>query len=428
MKIAIVGGGPAGLYLATLVKRRRPDYQVSVIEQNSADNTFGFGVVLADSGLNRIQAADEAIHRELVAHMHFNGCQTINVREQPIDIQHPSKGGAIARIDLLHVLQEAALGAGVDVRFGTRIAHPDELGALGLGDADVIVGADGVNSVVRSADEAGFGTTRSFLTNHFAWFGTSRVFDKSALVFREWNGGTYVAHYYPYCDSGSTFVAECDHATWVAAGMESMSNDERQALFERIFAPELEGAPLISNNSNWRQFPVTQNRHWTVGRTVLIGDAQTSAHFSIGSGTRIAMEDSIALAEALTEPLPDGAAECATEGGAEPAALARLARFVAARGPEKAKLLGASRKSYLWYEDIGQWMRRYTPLEFIHAFMTRTGRMGEERLSEQYPQLYAQFERAGLVGAEPLVGPAAASDADVAAAAGAPTAAHGQAA
>lgn len=389
MKIAVIGGGPSGLYLSILVKRRRPQWQVSVIEQNQADSTFGFGVVLADSGLNRIQAADAEVYARLIARMHFNGEQTINVQEQPIDIRHPAKGGAIARIDLLHVLQDVAVRSGVDLRFGQRIEHPDELARHGLGDADVVVGADGVNSIVRAAQEQQFGTTRSFLSNHFAWYGTARVFTKSALVFRTWEGGSFVAHYYPYCDTGSTFVAECDHATWLRLGMEGMSNEERQQLFERVFAPELDGERLISNNSNWRQFPVTQTSSWTVGHHVLIGDAQTSAHFSIGSGTRIAMEDAITLAECLTEHAP--------AGSPEPTALERLRRFAARRGPEKAKLLGASRKSYLWYENIGEWMRRYAPYEFIHAFMTRTGRMTDKRLAEQYPDLFAQFRSRGLV-------------------------------
>ncbi len=390
MKIAIVGGGPSGLYTAILVKKRRPSWQVSVIEQNVADSTFGFGVVLADSGLARIQAADADVYEKLIAKMTFTGCQTINLKEQPIDINHPSKGGAIARIDLLHVLQDTAAKAGVDVRFGQRISHPDDLVSLGLDDADVVIGADGVNSVVRAAHEEAFGTTKTFLTNHFAWFGTRKVFEKSALVFRQYQGGAFVAHYYPYCATGSTFVTECDHATWLKLGMDAMTDDGRQQLFEKVFGPELEGEKLISNNSNWRQVPVTRSSNWTAGNHVLIGDAQTSAHFSIGSGTRSAMEDSIALAEALTEE--------ALAGSAEPTPLQRLANFVQRRGPEKDKLLTASRKSYLWYENIGEWMQRYTPLEFIHAFMTRTGRLGNERLAAQYPELFAQFEKAGVLG------------------------------
>ncbi len=388
MKVAIVGGGPSGLYLAILLKRRQPDWPVSVIEQNSADSTFGFGVVLADSGLNRLQAADPQVFEQLIAKMNFNGVQTIEVQHHPIDIQHPAKGGAIARIDLLHVLQRIAQDVGVDVRFGVRIEHPDELSQHGLADADVVVGADGVNSVVRAAYEKEFGTTQSFLTNHFAWYGTARVFTKSALVFREWQGGSFVAHYYPYSTTASTFVAECDDATWHSLGLQAMSNEQRQQVFEQVFAPELDGEPLISNHSNWRQFPVTQNAHWTVGKHVLMGDAHTTAHFSIGSGTRIAMEDAIALAEALTAP--------ALADQPDMSALARLENFAQTRGPAKDKLLNASRKSYLWYEQFGDWMRRYTPYGFIHAFMTRTGRLNEERLQQQYPELFAQFQREGL--------------------------------
>jgi 2-polyprenyl-6-methoxyphenol hydroxylase-like FAD-dependent oxidoreductase len=391
MKVAIVGGGPSGLYLAILLKRRQPSWPVHVIEQNNANSTFGFGVVLADSGLNRLQAADPEVYAQLIATMNFNGVQTINVQEHPIDIHHPAKGGAIARIDLLHVLQRIAKEVGVDVRFGVRIEHPNELAQHGLADADVVVGADGVNSVVRAAYEKEFGTTKSFLTNHFAWYGTARVFTKSALVFRDWQGGSFVAHYYPYSTTASTFVAECDDATWQKLGMQAMSNEQRQHVFEQVFAPELDGEPLISNNSNWRQFPVTQNAHWTTGKYVLMGDAQTTAHYSIGSGTRIAMEDAIALAQALTEPVATGAPELSP--------LARLHNFAQARGPEKDKLLSASRKSYLWYEHFGDWMRRYSPYGFIHAFMTRTGRMSEERLAQQYPELFAQFQREGLTQA-----------------------------
>ncbi|MEJ8859911.1 FAD-dependent monooxygenase [Variovorax robiniae] len=383
MKIAIVGAGPSGLYLAILVKRRCPHWQVSVVEQNAADSTFGFGVVLADTGLSRLKAADEATYDAMVGKMTFTTHQIITTKETPIAVKRPNAGGgAIARIDLLHVLQDAAKDAGVDIRFGTRIQHPNDLRQFGLDDADVIVGADGINSVVRSAYESEFGTTRESLTNHFAWFGVGKAFPTAALVFREYEGGAFIAHYYPYGPSNSTFVAECDDATWQRLGMEQMSAVQRQALFEKVFAPELGGHTLISNNSAWRQFPVIRNAHWTSGRFVLIGDAETSAHFSIGSGTRIAMDDAIALADAL---VADG-----DDPGAAP--LERLARFAKARGQEKSKLIGASEKSYRWYEDIAKWMRQFSPLEFIYAFMTRTGRVSDERLAAAYPELVRQIE------------------------------------
>jgi 2-polyprenyl-6-methoxyphenol hydroxylase-like FAD-dependent oxidoreductase len=330
--------------------------------------------------------------------MTFNGTQNIQVNETPVVLQHPSKGGAIARIDLLRVLQQTAHELGVEVRHGVRIDHPDALDGMGWGDADVVVGADGVNSVVRAAHEADFGATRGSLSNHFAWFGTAKVFERSALVFRHWQGGVFVAHYYAYCSTGSTFVAECDHATWERLGMAAMSDVQRQALCEEIFAPELEGHGLISNHSNWRQFPLIQTQQWHVRNRVLIGDAQTSAHFSIGSGTRIAMEDAIALAQALTAPSP--------VGEPPPTYLQRLQRFAQVRGPDKEKLLGASRKSYTWYEHMGQWMQQFTPYEFVYAFMTRTGRMSDLRLAQQYPSLYAQWVRLGIAPPHTLPSPA----------------------
>lgn len=385
MKISIVGAGPAGLYLSILIKRRCPHWDVKIVEQNAPDSTFGFGVVLADAGLSRLKAADASTHDALVEKMTFTTHQIITTRETPISIKRPNAGGgAIARIDLLQILQKAAMEAGVEIRFGVRVQDPCDLDAAGMADADIIVGADGINSALRSACESQFGTTRESLTNHFAWFGVGKAFPTAALVFREHLGGAFVAHYYPYSATRSTFVAECDDATWRAFGMEEMTLDERQKLFEQVFAPELDGHALISNNSTWRQFPVIRNASWTAGKAVLIGDAETSAHFSIGSGTRIAMDDAIALAQALVKD------------GDDPAVppLERLKQFAAIRGPEKSKLIAASEKSYRWYEQIGEWMKRYTPYEFIHAFMTRTGRIDEGRLAAAYPELMQQIRLA----------------------------------
>lgn len=384
MKIAVVGGGPAGLYFAMLVRKRQPGWQVVVLEQNPPDATFGFGVVMADSGRSSLQAADAVSHDALVSKMTFTQRQVITVKETPVVVERPGKGGAIRRIDLLQVLQNAALQAGVELRSPARIDGVDQLASHGLGDADIVVGADGVNSVVRAGDEAGFGTHRSQLTNRFAWFGVGKAFANPALVFRLHAGGSFVAHYYPYASDSSTFVAECDEATWTRFGMDDMSADERQALFERVFAPELDGHPLLSNNSAWRQFPVIRNERWVSGNKVLIGDAQTSAHFSIGSGTRIAMEDSIALAHAVCS-VPGSAAE-------------KLSAFERARRPEKDKLISASERSYLWYEQVGRWMTQYTPHAFVYQFMTRTGRVTPERLAKAFPQLYAELVAAGATG------------------------------
>lgn len=380
MKVAIVGGGPSGLYLGLLLKRRAPEWQVEVIEQNSPDATFGFGVVLADTGLLQLQNADEASYQALCDEMRYNDRQIIVQREVPIEIELNIKGGAIPRLKLLQVLRSEAMKADVRIHFGERIESTEDLQRLGLADADVVVGADGINSVIRRQFADGFGTTQNSLTNHFAWFGTKRVFESPALVFRKYAGGHFVAHYYAYSDEMSTFVAECDDTTWRNVGLAEMTDDERQALFERIFAPEMAGQGLISNKSIWRQFPVIRNAHWVYGRHVLIGDALASAHFSIGSGTRIAMTDASALADALL--------------GCEGDVAAALAAFESNHAPQKAKLIAASERSYTWYEDIAKWMEAYTPEEFVYEFMTRTGRVDEERLRKEFPALMQRLAAA----------------------------------
>jgi len=373
MKIAIVGGGPSGLYLGLLLKRGAPDWQVEVIEQNSMDATFGFGVVLADTGLLQLRDADVRSHDALCAAMYYNNRQIIVQREEPIEVKLNVKGGAIPRLALLQILQREAETAGVRIHYNCRIETTTELATFALDDADVVVGADGINSDVRRQHAEMFGTTQQLLTNHFAWYGTQRVFDVPALVFRKFSGGHFVAHYYAYSDTMSTFVAECDDATWNRLGFDSMSDAARQQLFETIFAPELDGYALISNKSIWRQFPVIGNTRWTDGRHVLIGDALASAHFSIGSGTRIAMHDAIALAQSLLQ----------FEGDVKQG----LAMFEVSHKPQKNKLIHASRKSYMWYEEMAKWMDRYTPEEFVYQFMTRTGRIDDSRLRNEFPEL-----------------------------------------
>ncbi|PWU29689.1 monooxygenase [Pseudomonas sp. RW407] len=383
MKVAIVGGGPSGLYLGLLLKRGAPQWQVEVIEQNAADATFGFGVVLADTGLQQLRDADVASYEALCAATTQHEHQVIVQAETPIDIRLPVKGGAIPRLRLLQILEQQAEEAGVVVHYRQRIDGTADLARLGLDDADVVVGADGVNSVIRREFEQAFGTTTSTLGNHFAWYGTPKVFDASALVFRKYEGGHFVAHYYAYSDEMSTFVAECDDATWQRLNLGSLSDAQRLALMEKIFAPELEGAPLMDGDARvvWRQFPVIRNARWAHGRHVLVGDALASAHFSIGSGTRIAMNDSIALARALL--------------GCGEDALAGLAAYERNHKPSKQKLILASERSYLWYERMAQWMDSYSPEEFVYRFMTRTGRVDDQRLRREYPELMARLGKTG---------------------------------
>ena len=383
MKVAIVGGGPSGLYLALLLKRSEPQWTVEIIEQNAADATFGFGVVMADTGLQQLREADPGSYDALSEATRQHQHQVIVQDETAIGFRLPVKGGAIPRLTLLQILERHAEEAGVVIHYRQRIESTADLARFGLQDADVVVGADGINSVIRREFEQSFGTTSTTLGNHFAWYGTPKVFDVSALIFRKYQGGHFVAHYYAYSEEMSTFVAECDDSTWQRLNMAALSEKERQVLMEKIFAPELEGAPLMSGNARggWRQFPVIRNAHWASGRHVLVGDALASAHFSIGSGTRIAMNDAIALADALRTHKDD--------------VLAGLKAYESKHRPSKQKLIGASERSYLWYERMGQWMDNYTPEEFVYQFMTRTGRVNDERLREQYPELMVRLGRAG---------------------------------
>ena len=378
MKIAIIGGGPSGLYLGLLIKRHRPHWAVYVVEQNAADSTFGFGVVLADGGLAQLEDADAQSYNRLHAAMHYNDRQIIVQREEPIEVVLNIKGGAIPRLTLLKILIDEAEQAGVRIYHKKRIESTDALAEMGLEDADVVVGADGTNSILRREFATDFGTSQYTLTNHFAWYGTRKVFDAPALVFRKYRGGHFVGHYYAYSDEMSTFVAECDDATWARMGLDALTDDQRQTLIEKIFAPELCEHKLISNKSVWRQFSVIRNERWIHGRNVLIGDALASAHFSIGSGTRIAMSDAIALSGALL----------ACDGDVN----AGLNAFVGSHRGRKAKLISASERSYTWYEQIANWMDDYTPAEFVYHFMTRTGRINDARLRAEFPKLMRHLE------------------------------------
>lgn len=374
MKIAVVGGGPAGLYFARLAARGRPDFDLTVFERNPRGATWGFGVGLDGRSMREIEALDRQVHDRLIEAMTFaGGEQNIHLNGEDYLIRYTDRMGAIARLTLLEILEAACEEVGVRLRHGYGIENAEALAGY-----DLIVAADGVNSTLRRAREGRFGTHVRQLTNHFAWYGVGARLDPSALVFRTHQGGTYVGHYYPYSATMSTFVAECDHATWVDQDLESKSDTDRRELLETIFAPELGGAPLIENRSVWRQFPVITNERWFVDNVVLLGDNLRSAHFSIGSGTRLAMEDAAALAAAVVEA-----------NSVEQA----LPRFVETRSAGRAMFGEAAERSFRWYENVAEHMRQ-SKLPFIHDFLTRTGRISDERLSRYAPQFWLDYRAA----------------------------------
>jgi 2-polyprenyl-6-methoxyphenol hydroxylase-like FAD-dependent oxidoreductase len=246
-----------------------------------------------------------------------------------------------------------------------------------LGDRDLVIGSDGAHSVVRRADPDGFGSTFRTLTNRVAWYGTSRHFPYPLLSFKSNARGNFVGVGYAYSEHAGTFVAECDRTAWGPGGLGSMTDGERTAFAESLFRDELDGHALVSNRSVWRTLPVVRNARWSVGNHVLIGDALQSAHPSIGSGTRIAMEDAIDLARAVARFAPDVAAI--------------VQHFEADRRPARQKLLDAMDRSIDWYEELGDHVRAPDAPSLVFDYLTRTGRITEARLQASFPRFLDRY-------------------------------------
>jgi 2-polyprenyl-6-methoxyphenol hydroxylase-like FAD-dependent oxidoreductase len=370
MRIAVLGGGPAGLYFSYLWKRRHPDADVALFEQNPADATWGFGVVFSDRAMDFIGDDDPETAAAITARMETWSDLTLVHRGEAVAIDGVVFS-AIGRLELLRLLQQRARGAGVDLHFDTRVASIDQ-----LGDYDLIVGADGINSLVRRSFEGDFGTSSSYLDTKFAWFGTTKRFETLTQTFVETEYGAFNAHHYRYSPTMSTFIVECDRSTWLRAGLDHLPPDEGKTLCQRAFATTLDEHPLVSNKSTWRNFPWLWNDRWSMRNMVLVGDALHTAHYSIGSGTRLAIEDVIALAKALEE---------------HPESLGNALRYYETkRRPIVEKFFKASKTSAAWYRNFANHMR-LSPLDFAHSYITRSGRIDDVRLREMAPRFMAQY-------------------------------------
>jgi 2-polyprenyl-6-methoxyphenol hydroxylase-like FAD-dependent oxidoreductase len=376
MHIAILGAGPAGLYLAYLIKRRSPETAVTLVEQNPADATFGFGVVFSDRALEFLREDDEATYSAITPHMESWSDITIVHRGERVTIDGVGFS-AIGRLKLLQLLQARARSVGVEPSYQRAVKSLGELGKV-----DLVVGADGVNSLVRRSNENRFGASVRLLTNRFAWFGTEKRFETLTQTFIETEAGSFNAHHYRYSSDLSTFIVEVDQPTFARAGFAEMGEAETRVFCEHVFAQTLDGHRLISNNSIWRQFPIVHNQHWAADNCVLVGDALHTAHFSIGSGTRLAMEDAIALDRALAHSGNVGAA---------------LVAYEAARRSTLEKLVSGANGSATWYEHFAEHMR-LAPVDFAMSYITRSGRVDIERLRKLSPRFVAQFERDRATG------------------------------
>ena len=372
MRVTVLGGGPGGLYFSALWKRRHPGHEVRLIEQNPADATWGFGVVFSDRALEFLREDDPETVDLIAPRMETWNDITIVHRGQGIAIDGMGFS-AIGRLELLQLLQQRARSAGVAMMFGTAVRSPGDL------DGDLIVAADGVNSLVRQAFASEFGSSLSYHGAKFAWYGTRRRFDTLTQTFVENELGTFNAHHYRYCGDMSTFIVECDPATWERAGLDRASEEESRRTCEQVFAGTLQGHGLISNRSIWRSFPWVWNERWYVRNMVLIGDALRTAHYSIGSGTRLAIEDALALVKALE---------------AEPADLSTaLALYEAERRPIVEKLVAASRRSAEWYEQFPKHMR-LSPADLAMSYIRRSGRVDDERLRQTAPRFMQRYDAA----------------------------------
>ena len=370
MRIAVIGGGPGGLYFTYLWKKLHPDAQIDLFEQNAAGATWGFGVVFSEQALEFLRADDPDTVDAIAPRMQSWRNITLDLRGESVEIDGVGFS-SIGRLDLLTILQQRASSAGVTPRYDTLIQSVDQ-----LADYDLIVAADGLNSLVRRTFEGDFGTSLSYSANKFAWYGTTKRFETLSQTFVATEVGAFNAHHYRYAPSMSTFLIECDPATWQRYGFADKTIEESQAVCEKVFASTLDGHRLVSNKSVWRNFPWIWNERWSFKNMVLIGDALHSAHFSIGSGTRLAIEDAIALVKALE-----------AEGDISRA----LVRYQAERQPIVKKLVTAARTSADWYEKFPDHMKLDLS-DFAYSYITRSGRIDDARLRAMSPLFMARYE------------------------------------
>ena len=372
MKIIVIGAGPAGLYLAYLLRRDRPDADIRVFEQNAPDATFGFGVVFSDRALAFLKDDDPATCDAIEPHL--ESWQDITVVHRGRSMTIDGIGfSAIGRLHLLKLLQERLSSVGIAPVYRHSIDSLSD-----FADADLIVGAEGAaGSLVRRTYEPHFGTTTVPLNNRFAWFGTTKRFETLTQTFVETERGYFNAHHYRYAPDMSTFIVEADEETFRRYGFEHISETDSKNICETVFAEFLDGHPLVTNRSIWRRFPKIGNERWSYRNCVLVGDALRTAHFSIGSGTRLALEDVIALAKALAAHGDD--------------VQAALQTYEAARRPVVEKLVSAANASAAWYEAFPTHMGLDT-VDFVMSYLRRSGRLDINRLRQISPRFVATYE------------------------------------
>ncbi len=364
MRVVCIGGGPAGLYFGILAKRRFPEWPIRILERNRPLDTFGWGVVFSDATLENLRAADEPTHREITqAFAHWDD---IAVHFRGHTIRSGGHGFCgISRKHLLRILQSRAAELGVGVEFEADVTDVQALRR----DCDLLVGADGINSRVRAAYAGAFQPSLDRGRCRFVWLGTTLPLDAFTFIFEPTEHGWFTVHAYRFDEELSTFIVECREETYAAHGLDSAGTEETIAFCERLFEPYLRGHRLMANGAHlrgrdWLNFTKVSNAHWVNGSAVLMGDAAHTAHFSVGSGTKLAMEDAIGLVDAL-----------ATNAGTAHA----LQQYEDARRVEVLKLQNAARNSTEWFENVARYAT-LPPEQFAYSLLTRSQRIGHENL------------------------------------------------
>ncbi|HLL77029.1 MAG TPA: FAD-dependent monooxygenase [Pyrinomonadaceae bacterium] len=372
MKINVIGGGPAGLYFAILMRRLDTAHEIEVFERNAPDSTFGWGVVFSGRTMSNLREADEESHRRISESFAVWDNVDVVHRGRKITIRGNHFSG-IARIRLLNILQERARSLGVRLHFNANVEDIDR-----FLDCDLLVGADGVSSTVRGRFAEEFQPEIATGRNKYIWYGTRQLFHGLTLTFRETEAGVFSAHSYKFDETTSTLIVECDPETWGRANFSELSDAETRAYLADVFREDLGGHELLSNNSKWINFVLVRNGRWHSRNVVLLGDALHTAHFSIGSGTKLALEDSIALASCFARGL--GVAEA-------------LRQFEYERRPVIEEYQRAARDSRLWFERARDHMH-LDPVNLAFSLMTRSGKVDFESLRRRDPDFVAAYEAA----------------------------------
>jgi len=373
MKIVCIGGGPASLYFAILLKKRLPDAEIDIFEQNKADDTFGWGVVFSDETLGNFEAADPESFKSICdSFAYWTDIDTFYGGAKVTSTGHGFCG--LARKQLLLILQARCRELGIRMSFEHVVENIDEMAA----NYDLVVAADGVNSKVRERYADSFQPDLDWRKCKFAWFGTTKKMSAFTFVFKETEWGLFQVHAYPFEEGRGTWIVECREETWRKAGLDKLNEEESAAFCHKLFAEHLEGEELLINRSMWRTFPTIRCGSWRHENVVLMGDSAHTAHFSIGSGTKLAMEDSIALADAV----------CANQDSVPKA----LEAYEDSRRVDVIKTQKAAQTSLEWFENSERYVGQ-SPERFVFNLMTRSKRITHDNLELRDPALVEKVDQ-----------------------------------